>query len=108
MLKVIVKCSSLATSLISRSPPCRGRVAGVNPVVRAGRSLAFLLTLQEEKQRKGLAAKLELAKFLQETIAEMARRNKAQTDNETQKFSTYVQQVKNYPAGSVHQTLYCY
>uniref|UniRef100_A0A674CCJ0 Leucine zipper and EF-hand containing transmembrane protein 2 n=1 Tax=Salmo trutta TaxID=8032 RepID=A0A674CCJ0_SALTR len=31
---------------------------------------------REEKQKKGLAAKLELAKFLQETIAEMAKRNK--------------------------------
>ncbi|XP_026178031.1 LETM1 domain-containing protein LETM2, mitochondrial isoform X2 [Mastacembelus armatus] len=51
---------------------------------------------KEEKQRKGLAAKLELAKFLQETIAEMARRNKAkaQTQDETQLFSTYVQQVR--------------
>lgn len=55
------------------------------------------LSLQEEKQKKGLAAKLELAKFLQETIAEMARRNKAkaQTEDETQRFSTYVQKV-NY------------
>lgn len=52
--------------------------------------------MQEEKQKKGLAAKLELAKFLQETIAEMARRNKAkaQTEDETQRFSTYVQKVK--------------
>lgn len=51
---------------------------------------------KEEKQKKGLAAKLELAKFLQETIAEMARRNKAkaQTQDETQRFSTYVQQVR--------------
>ncbi|KAL4635976.1 LETM1 domain-containing protein LETM2, mitochondrial isoform X4 [Arapaima gigas] len=48
---------------------------------------------KEEKQRKGLAAKLELAKFLQETISEMARRNKAQSDGETQRFSTYVQKV---------------
>ncbi|KAM6930896.1 LETM1 domain-containing protein LETM2, mitochondrial [Xenentodon cancila] len=48
------------------------------------------------KQKKGLAAKLELAKFLQETIAEMARRNKAkaQTEDETQRFSTYVQKVR--------------
>lgn len=54
-----------------------------------------LFSLQEEKQKKGLAAKLELAKFLQETIAEMARRNKAkaQTEDETQRFSTYVQKV---------------
>lgn len=52
--------------------------------------------LQEEKQKKGLAAKLELAKFLQETIAEMARRNKAkaQTEDETQRFSTFVQKVR--------------
>lgn len=49
--------------------------------------------MQEEKQKKGLAAKLELAKFLQETIAEMARRNKAKTEDETQRFSSYVQQV---------------
>lgn len=56
-----------------------------------------LFSVQEEKQKKGLAAKLELAKFLQETIAEMARRNKAkaQTEDETQRFSTYVQKV-NY------------
>ncbi|XP_035513719.1 LETM1 domain-containing protein LETM2, mitochondrial [Morone saxatilis] len=53
-------------------------------------------TKKEEKQMKGLAAKLELAKFLQETIAEMARRNKAkaQTEDETQRFSTYVQKVR--------------
>ncbi|XP_019742517.1 LETM1 domain-containing protein LETM2, mitochondrial isoform X3 [Hippocampus comes] len=51
---------------------------------------------KEEKQKKGLAAKLELAKFLQETIAEMARRNKAtaQSEDETQRFSSYVQQVR--------------
>ncbi|XP_061672567.1 LETM1 domain-containing protein LETM2, mitochondrial [Syngnathoides biaculeatus] len=51
---------------------------------------------KEEKQKKGLAAKLELAKFLQETIAEMARRNKAtaQSEDEAQRFSTYVQQVR--------------
>lgn len=53
--------------------------------------------MQEEKQKKGLAAKLELAKFLQETIAEMARRNKAkaQTEDETQRFSKYVQEVNS-------------
>uniref|UniRef100_A0A672S0T3 Leucine zipper and EF-hand containing transmembrane protein 2 n=1 Tax=Sinocyclocheilus grahami TaxID=75366 RepID=A0A672S0T3_SINGR len=50
---------------------------------------------REEKQKKGLAAKLELAKFLQETIAEMARRNKAAVGDETQRFSTYVQQVRH-------------
>ncbi len=55
----------------------------------------FVLLWQEEKLRKGFGAKLELAKFLQETIAEMARRNKAAVGNETQKFSTYVQQVSS-------------
>lgn len=61
----------------------------------------LFLSMQEEKQKKGLAAKLELAKFLQETIAEMARRNKAkaQTEDETQRFSSYVQQV-NYREGN--------
>ncbi|NXG75189.1 LETM1 protein, partial [Baryphthengus martii] len=34
---------------------------------------------KEEKQRKKLNAKLELAKFLRETVAEMAKRNKADT-----------------------------
>lgn len=58
--------------------------------------LTCVSRLQEEKQKKGLAAKLELAKFLQETIAEMARRNKAKalTEDETQRFSTYVQKVR--------------
>lgn len=51
-------------------------------------------TKKEEKQKKGLAAKLELAKFLQETIAEMARRNKAKSDDEAQRFSKYVQEVR--------------
>lgn len=59
--------------------------------------VASLFSMQEEKQKKGLAAKLELAKFLQETIAEMARRNKAKalTEDETQRFSTYVQKVND-------------
>ncbi|XP_041743876.1 LETM1 domain-containing protein LETM2, mitochondrial isoform X2 [Coregonus clupeaformis] len=52
---------------------------------------------KEEKQKKGLAAKLELAKFLQETIGEMALRNKAKAagSDETQKFSTYVQKMRH-------------
>ncbi|XP_008941396.1 PREDICTED: LETM1 domain-containing protein 1 [Merops nubicus] len=48
---------------------------------------------KEEKQKKKLNAKLELAKFLQETIAEMAKRNKADTGQGKQ-FSLYVQQVR--------------
>ncbi|KAG8141297.1 putative LETM1 domain-containing protein [Naja naja] len=50
---------------------------------------------KEEKQRKKLSAKLELAKFLQETIAELARRNKASTGAATQLFSSYVQKVRH-------------
>ncbi|KAF7242083.1 LETM1 domain-containing protein LETM2, mitochondrial [Varanus komodoensis] len=50
---------------------------------------------KEEKQRKKLSAKLELAKFLQETIAELARRNKASTGDATKRFSSYVQQVRH-------------
>uniref|UniRef100_A0A670YZM5 Letm1 RBD domain-containing protein n=1 Tax=Pseudonaja textilis TaxID=8673 RepID=A0A670YZM5_PSETE len=50
---------------------------------------------REEKQRKKLSAKLELAKFLQETIAELARRNKASTGAATQLFSSYVQKVRH-------------
>ncbi|XP_051496842.1 LETM1 domain-containing protein LETM2, mitochondrial isoform X3 [Apus apus] len=48
---------------------------------------------KEEKQKKRLSAKLELAKFLQETIAEMAKRNKADTGQGKQ-FSSYVHQIR--------------
>ncbi|XP_006000429.1 LETM1 domain-containing protein LETM2, mitochondrial [Latimeria chalumnae] len=48
-----------------------------------------------EKQKKKFTAKLELAKFLQETIAEMARRNKAETGEATKQFSSYVQKVRH-------------
>ncbi|XP_063787611.1 LETM1 domain-containing protein LETM2, mitochondrial isoform X2 [Pseudophryne corroboree] len=48
-----------------------------------------------EKMKKKLGAKLEMAKFLQETISEMARRNKAETGGDgQQQFSSYVQQVR--------------
>uniref|UniRef100_A0A8B9P0L0 Leucine zipper and EF-hand containing transmembrane protein 2 n=1 Tax=Apteryx owenii TaxID=8824 RepID=A0A8B9P0L0_APTOW len=49
---------------------------------------------KEEKQKKRLNAKLELAKFLQETIAEMAKRNKADT-GEGKQFSSYVHQIRH-------------
>ncbi|XP_007909369.2 LETM1 domain-containing protein LETM2, mitochondrial isoform X1 [Callorhinchus milii] len=49
---------------------------------------------EKEKQRKTLAAKLEIAKFLQDTIAEMAKRNKAESGDVTKQFSTYVQQIR--------------
>ncbi|XP_069474034.1 LETM1 domain-containing protein LETM2, mitochondrial [Ambystoma mexicanum] len=51
---------------------------------------------KEEKMKKKLGAKLLLAKFLQETISEMARRNKAETGGAmTGQFSSYVQQVRH-------------
>ncbi|DAA14486.1 TPA: leucine zipper-EF-hand containing transmembrane protein 2 isoform 2 [Bos taurus] len=49
---------------------------------------------REEKQRKKMAAKLELAKFLQETITEMAKRNRAQLGDASTQFSSYVKQVQ--------------
>lgn len=49
--------------------------------------------IKEEKQKKKMAAKLELAKFLQETITEMARRNRAKLGDASMQFSSYVKQV---------------
>ncbi|XP_028922261.1 LETM1 domain-containing protein LETM2, mitochondrial isoform X1 [Ornithorhynchus anatinus] len=49
---------------------------------------------KEEKQKKKMSAKLELAKFLQETITEMARRNKVTVGEATKQFSIYVKQVQ--------------
>ena len=49
--------------------------------------------MKEEKQRKKMAAKLELAKFLQETITEMAKRNRAQLGDASTQFSSYIKQV---------------
>ncbi|XP_056669516.1 LETM1 domain-containing protein LETM2, mitochondrial isoform X3 [Monodelphis domestica] len=48
---------------------------------------------KEEKQRKRMAAKSELAKFLQETITEMARRNRARLGEASTQFSSYVKQA---------------
>ncbi|XP_008581035.1 PREDICTED: LETM1 domain-containing protein LETM2, mitochondrial isoform X1 [Galeopterus variegatus] len=49
---------------------------------------------KEEKQKKKMAAKLELAKFLQETITEMARRNRAKLGDASTQLSSYVKQVQ--------------
>ncbi|XP_038641238.1 LETM1 domain-containing protein LETM2, mitochondrial isoform X3 [Scyliorhinus canicula] len=49
---------------------------------------------KEENQKNTLAAKLEVAKFLQETIVEMAKRNKAKSGEATKQFSSYVQKVR--------------
>ncbi|XP_063276137.1 LETM1 domain-containing protein LETM2, mitochondrial isoform X2 [Prinia subflava] len=52
---------------------------------------------REEKQKKKLNAKLELAKFLRETIAEMAKRNKADTGKGKQ-FSSYLHEMHHPPS----------
>ncbi|KAL2761967.1 LETM1 domain-containing protein LETM2, mitochondrial isoform 7 precursor [Daubentonia madagascariensis] len=49
---------------------------------------------KEEKQKKKMAAKLEIAKFLQETITEMARRNRAKLGEASTQLSSYVKQVQ--------------
>uniref|UniRef100_A0A2R8MIF2 Leucine zipper and EF-hand containing transmembrane protein 2 n=1 Tax=Callithrix jacchus TaxID=9483 RepID=A0A2R8MIF2_CALJA len=48
----------------------------------------------EEKQKKKMAAKLEIAKFLQETMTEMARRNRAKMNDASTRLSSYVKQVQ--------------
>lgn len=48
---------------------------------------------QEERLKKELRVKLELAKFLQDTIEEMALKNKAAKGNVTKDFSTFFQKV---------------
>ncbi|EPQ01553.1 LETM1 domain-containing protein LETM2, mitochondrial [Myotis brandtii] len=45
---------------------------------------------KEEKQKKKMAAKLKLARFLQETMTEMAKRNRTRLGE----FSSYVEQVQ--------------
>uniref|UniRef100_A0A8C9DLQ5 Leucine zipper and EF-hand containing transmembrane protein 2 n=1 Tax=Prolemur simus TaxID=1328070 RepID=A0A8C9DLQ5_PROSS len=49
---------------------------------------------REEKQKKKMAAKLEMAKFLQETMTEMARRNRAKLGDASTQLSSYVKQVQ--------------
>ncbi|XP_030740490.1 LETM1 domain-containing protein LETM2, mitochondrial isoform X2 [Echinops telfairi] len=49
---------------------------------------------REEKQKKKMAAKLELATFLQETVTEMAKRNRAALGDACTQFSSYAQQVQ--------------
>ncbi|CAO2611719.1 LETM1 domain-containing protein LETM2, mitochondrial [Lemmus lemmus] len=48
---------------------------------------------KEEKQKKKMAAKLEIAKFLQETMTEMAKRNRANLGDASSQLSSYVKQV---------------
>lgn len=49
--------------------------------------------LQDERLKKELRVKLEMAKFLQDTVEEIALRNKADTGNVTEEFSTFFQKV---------------
>lgn len=51
------------------------------------------LPSQEERLKKELRVKLELAKFLQDTIEEMALKNKAAKGNATKDFSVFFQKV---------------
>lgn len=54
---------------------------------------ASRLFLQEERLKVELRVKLEMAKFLQDTIEEIALRNKAAQSNATEEFSTFFQKV---------------
>ncbi|XP_032775450.1 LETM1 domain-containing protein LETM2, mitochondrial isoform X3 [Rattus rattus] len=52
---------------------------------------------REEKQKKMMGAKLEIAKFLQETMTEMAKRNRVKLDDDSSdssQLSSYVKQVQ--------------
>ncbi|XP_056410913.1 mitochondrial proton/calcium exchanger protein isoform X2 [Hyla sarda] len=50
---------------------------------------------KEERLKKELRVKLELAKFLQDTIEEMALRNKAAKGNVTAEFSSFFQKIRS-------------
>ncbi|XP_040275157.1 mitochondrial proton/calcium exchanger protein isoform X1 [Bufo bufo] len=50
---------------------------------------------KEERLKKELRVKLELAKFLQDTIEEMALRNKAAKGNVTAEFSIFFQKIRS-------------
>ncbi|KAM4808732.1 mitochondrial proton/calcium exchanger protein isoform 2-T2 [Rhinophrynus dorsalis] len=50
---------------------------------------------KEERLKKELRVKLELAKFLQDTIEEIALRNKAAKGDVTTEFSTFFQKIRN-------------
>ncbi|XP_076002739.1 mitochondrial proton/calcium exchanger protein isoform X2 [Genypterus blacodes] len=50
---------------------------------------------KEERLKKELRVKLEMAKFLQDTIEEIALRNKAAQENVTEEFSTFFQKIRD-------------
>ncbi|XP_042793043.1 mitochondrial proton/calcium exchanger protein isoform X3 [Panthera tigris] len=59
-----------------------------------GHSLTRRERRQEERLKKELRVKLELAKFLQDTIEEMALKNKAAKGNATKDFSVFFQKIR--------------
>uniref|UniRef100_A0A672HHU5 Mitochondrial proton/calcium exchanger protein n=1 Tax=Salarias fasciatus TaxID=181472 RepID=A0A672HHU5_SALFA len=50
---------------------------------------------KEERLKKELRVKLEMAKFLQDTIEEIALRNKVAQDTVTEEFSTFFQKIRD-------------
>ncbi|KAM3595249.1 uncharacterized protein V6R79_020492 [Siganus canaliculatus] len=52
-------------------------------------------TKKEERLKTELRVKLEMAKFLQDTIEEIALRNKAAQGNVTEEFSTFFQKIRD-------------
>ncbi|XP_062379729.1 mitochondrial proton/calcium exchanger protein isoform X2 [Sardina pilchardus] len=50
---------------------------------------------KEERLKKELRVKLEMAKFLQDTVEEIALRNKASKGNVTEEFSTFFQKIRD-------------
>ncbi|XDV50089.1 hypothetical protein PO909_019207 [Leuciscus waleckii] len=52
-------------------------------------------SIKEERLKKELRVKLEMAKFLQDTIEEIALRNKAAKGNVTEEFSTFFQKIRD-------------
>ncbi|XP_071777811.1 mitochondrial proton/calcium exchanger protein isoform X1 [Centroberyx gerrardi] len=52
-------------------------------------------TKKEERLKKELRVKLEMAKFLQDTVEEIALRNKAAKGNVTEEFSTFFQKIRD-------------
>ena len=51
------------------------------------------MCVQDERLKKELRVKLEMAKFLQDTVEEIALRNKASKGDVTEEFSTFFQKV---------------
>lgn len=88
-LRAVVPIGGLgATALTGASQGSRGE-PGCGP----GECSTPSLTSQEERLKKELRVKLELAKFLQDTIEEMALKNKAAKGNATKDFSVFFQKV---------------